>query len=374
MNLPSDFITFFTILAVASILFPDVSRCEAQPPLEATDGRIVLRKSPDSPPSPAAPQPSPDIRPVPAEDDASPPPVRDNPAEETVENKNPVFQNIVGERIVYAAKKGESLRRIGTKMGVDWRSIARENRLDPSRRLEPGRKLVIDTRRIIPKSIRSGIVINIPDQTLYMFRNNQAEKIFPVGLGRKRGKKPAMWHTPTGNFRITGKQKNPVWHVPISIREEMKQKKRNIITAVPPGSRNPLGKYALRTSLPGIMIHGTTAPDSVYRFGSHGCIRMLNENIRELFNHIGVRTKGEIIYQPVKMAVTDDGRVFLQVHEDIYKKYKNLETEVKRLIGINNAESMVDWQKIRDSLMLKSGMLSDVTLENVPRHTAKAAP
>jgi L,D-transpeptidase ErfK/SrfK len=352
MNFKPDCKTLFTVLSAASILSLNVSFCIAESLPEATAGQSVSRESPDEHPSPAA---------------------RDNTAEKSVEPESPVYRDIIGDKFIYVVKKEESLRSIGARTGMNWRTIAKENRLNPAKHLEPGRKLVIDTRRIVPVSMQSGIVINIPEQALYLFRDNRPDKVFPVGLGRKQGKPPVMWRTPTGNFRIVGKQKNPAWHVPLSIRKEMRNKNQKVIVTFPPGNRNPLGKYALRTSLPGIMIHGTTTPESVFGFSSHGCIRMLAGNIRELFNDIDVKTKGEIIYRPVKMAVSEDGRVFLEVHRDIYNKYKNLESEVKRLVEINNAESMVDWQKIKDSLKLKSGVVEDITLESDRRYTAKAS-
>ncbi len=146
-------------------------------------------------------------------------------------------------------------------------------------------------------------------------------------------------------------------------------------TTVPPGNRNPLGKYALRTSLSGVMIHSTIHPESVYGFSSHGCIRMLPGNIEELYKDIRTRSNGEIIYQPVKMAVTGEGRIFLEVHADVYKKNRNLEGEVKRLIAANGAESKVDWNKIRASLKAKSGKAEDITLDGDTRTIhAQAAP
>ena len=75
----------------------------------------------------------------------------------------------------------------------------------------------------------------------------------------------------------------------------MKLNKKTVLTEVPPGDDNPLGKYALMTSLSGIMIHSTTRPASIYNFASHGCIRLRNADMVTLFDHAAVGTPVEIV-------------------------------------------------------------------------------
>lgn len=270
---------------------------------------------------------------------------------------------MVGKEFPYIVKKGDSLRLIGAKLGVSWRAIARDNELDPKTPLEPGQILVINTRRIIPKTLREGILINIPDRTMYLFKGRKLKKTVPVALGRPTYQDDGDWRTPTGRFRITSKMKNPTWHVPPSIQSEMKQNKKKVVSVVPPSNDNPLGKYALMTSLSGILIHSTTRPDSIYNFASHGCIRVHPKRMEEIFPEIPVNANGEIVYQPVKLAFSDDGRVFIEVHGDIYNRFKKLDEVAKLLIKKNKAEQRVDWDKVRTLLRKKSGIPEDVTLE-----------
>jgi L,D-transpeptidase ErfK/SrfK len=289
---------------------------------------------------------------------------RGDRAEDVEEEVNPVSCSLMtGKEFFYTVKKRESLRMIGAKLGVGWRSIARENGLDPGKPLESGQELVINTRRIIPKILREGIIINIPDRTLYLFKKKKLEMAVPVALGMPTYQDYADWRTPTGRFRILSKMKNPTWHVPPSIQAEMKLNKKEVVTEVPPSGNNPLGKFALKTSLSGILIHSTTHPESIYHFASHGCIRVNPKNMEEIFPEIPVHTQGEIIYQPVKLALSDDGRVFIEVHGDIYKRFKKLDDIAKELIIKNNAERLVDWDKVRTFLRRKSGIPEDITLE-----------
>src|SRR5208283_3971971 len=86
--------------------------------------------------------------------------------EDVKEEENPISLSLMVEKeFVYTLKKRESLRMVGAELGVGWRIIAQENDLDPKQTLEPGQQLVINTRRIIPKTLQEGILINIPDRT-----------------------------------------------------------------------------------------------------------------------------------------------------------------------------------------------------------------
>jgi L,D-transpeptidase ErfK/SrfK len=272
---------------------------------------------------------------------------------------------IAGKRFSYTVGKGESLRYIGAKFGVSWRRLAQHNRIDPQKPLMAGQVLRIDTRRIVPRQIDDGIVINIPDRILYYFRNGEVDRMLPIAVGKPKSQnepEKRAWHTPTGNFRIIGKVKDPTWRVPPSIQKEMKEQGKEVKTVVPPGDRNPLGKYALRTSIPGILIHGTNAPESVYGFSSHGCVRVFPEFMEDLFNAVTEGTAGEIIYEPVKLMVAEGGRVFLEVHRDIYSRYGNLDVQVKAIAQEHRVEERIDWKKVRQVLKGMKGIPEDVSL------------
>lgn len=273
---------------------------------------------------------------------------------------------IVGRKTLHTVRKGETLRTVGARYGVNWRVLARDNGIDPGAMLKPGQKLRINTTRIIPKFMLDGILINIPERTLYLFKGKKLEKTLPVGLGMGKSRHASVWQTPTGKFRIVSKVKDPTWFVPPSIQSEMREQGKTVKSVVPPGDRNPLGRYALKTSMTGILIHGTISPSSVYGFNSHGCIRVLPGNMQEIFKDIRVNTSGEIIYQPVKLAVSDDGRVFIEVHGDVYDRLGNLEAVAKGLIIKHNAQQKVDWEKVRLSVKKKSGFPEDVTAVGPP--------
>jgi L,D-transpeptidase ErfK/SrfK len=269
---------------------------------------------------------------------------------------------IVGEEMVYTVRKGDTLALVGARTGVNWWKIAKDNNIDIQEKLRIGRQLRVNARRIVPVTIDNGIIINIPDRTLYFFRGGQLVRSFSVGLGLLASKTGRDWKTPLGKFEILAKEKNPTWYVPPSIQEEMEMEGKEVKTVVPPGPDNPLGRYALKTSMPGIMIHETIKSSSVNQYRSHGCIRVLPEDMEIFFEDVEPKTSGELLYMPVKAAVSDNGRVFLEVHRDVYGMIRILKDEVKTQLARTGAAGSIDWQKVEKVLKEKTGVPEDVTL------------
>jgi L,D-transpeptidase ErfK/SrfK len=278
---------------------------------------------------------------------------------------------IVGGETTYVVQKKENLYLVGAKHGVFWKTIARDNNIDIKEPLAEGTVLKLNTRRIVPKTLDDGIIINIPDRTLYFFKDGTIT-YFPVGLGLLAKTEISDWRTPTGKFYVMGKRKDPTWYVPESIQLENAMKGKEVEETVPPGPNNPLGKYAIETSIPATLIHATIWPGSVYRYMSHGCIRMLPEHIEQLYPMVDIKTKGEIIYEPVKLAINDEGRVYLEVRTDVYRKHKSIKEYVSKAIETRGISDKVDWQKIDKLIQDETGVAEDVTSPQ-PIKAAKAA-
>lgn len=271
-------------------------------------------------------------------------------------------EKLVGAASTYSVIKDDTIRLIAAKLGVSRQYLIKTNKLDEKAYLKIGQRLFYNNRKIVPQRMKNGIIVNIPDRTLYYFRQGKLTITIPVALGVAVKSDKYDWKTPTGKFKITAKIKDPTWHVPTSIQSEMEDNGKEVITSIPPGASNPLGKYAIKTSIPGILIHSTTKPWSIYSFASHGCIRVYPEQMEGFFKEIKVNTPGEIIYKPVKLAVTEEGRVFLEVHRDVYRKSNNLAAEAKLLIEKHNLSAQVDWQKVETILRLKAGIAEDISL------------
>jgi lipoprotein-anchoring transpeptidase ErfK/SrfK len=274
----------------------------------------------------------------------------------------PESDRLVGSKGVYTVVKADTVRLVAAKLGVTQQHLRSMNKLDAKAYLKIGQKLAYNNRKIIPQQIKNGIIVNIPDRTLYYFQQGALVTSLPVALGSTTKNEKYVWQTPVGKFRITAKMKDPTWTVPPSIQTEMEEQGKEVIASVPPGPENPLGKFAMKTSIPGIMIHSTTRPGSIYSFSSHGCIRVSPDQMETFFPQIKVNTRGEIIYKPIKLAVTDNGRVFLEVHNDVYKKSTDLVAEARQMVEKQKLSEQVDWEKFKTVVRQKRGVAEDISL------------
>jgi L,D-transpeptidase ErfK/SrfK len=179
-----------------------------------------------------------------------------------------------------------------------------------------------------------------------------------VGLG-----KPGRWRTPTGAFQVVSKERHPVWAVPRAIQQEMEAEGRIVLTRVPPGPENPLGEFWLGLSIPGYGIHGTIAPSSIGQYQSHGCIRLHPDDIQSFMSLVSVGTPGELIYEPITIAVYG-GRVYVEVHPDVYGMKRPRYSEVEAIL--QSVDVPVDWHRVATALTKPTRMAEVVSLETGP--------
>ena len=197
--------------------------------------------------------------------------------------------------------------------------------------------------------LSDGIVINIPQRTLFFLDDGVAIAQYPVGLGL------ASWPTFTGPFTIQAKETDPVWDVPPSIQEEMRRAGKTVLTQVAPGPNNPLGKHWLGLSVPGFGIHGTNAPATVGRFATHGCIRMRAADIADLYARVTVGTPGMAVYEPVIVNAGDDA-IWLEAHRDTYGREQGDAFELVLNEAARLAPSLtVDVNVVRQILKRRDG-------------------
>lgn len=218
---------------------------------------------------------------------------------------------------------------------------------------DPGTRVVIPSRWIIPDvPRREGIIVNLSEMRLYYFPPRRTHRVvtYPIGIGDEG------WETPTGSYRIVEKIVRPAWHVPRSIRRE----KPELPEVVPPGPDNPLGSHALRLSIGTVLIHGTNRPFGIGRKVSHGCIHLYPEDIPRLFREVRLGTPVSIVRQPVKVAVVA-GRVLVEVHGEPGTDLRETAADVVIRRGLVDR---VDPRKLMRAARLRTGLLTDVTLEN----------
>ena len=121
------------------------------------------------------------------------------------------------------------------------------------------------------------VLVSIPDRQLAVLVNGIVVAGFPIAVGADESP------SPTGEFTIVNRVSNPTYY--------------HEGVVIPAGKGNPVGTRWLGLSQKGYGIHGTNAPKSIGRAASHGCIRLRNRDMENLFGmlHVGdvVKIRGE---------------------------------------------------------------------------------
>lgn len=278
----------------------------------------------------------------------------------------PLYHQVVGgiEECEYTGKPPITI--LAAQKGVKATVVIRQNRIK-GQRINKGQVLKINTRHIVPTEVENGFVINLPELLLYYFVDGTYQRRFTLAIG-----KPS-WPTPTGTYKIIDKRENPTWNVPPSIQAEMEDKGLEVVEKVPPGPKNPLGKYFMLTSAEGVGIHATNRPWSVGSFVSHGCLRMLPSEIPQLFAQVKVGTPVKIIYRPIKLAVTPEGRVYLEAHPNIYQWELHPLEWVQDMAEYYQISDRIDWDKVPAILKAKEGIAREIT-KGAPTPLPPASP
>ncbi|MDB5508342.1 MAG: ErfK/YbiS/YcfS/YnhG family protein [Hyphomicrobiales bacterium] len=126
------------------------------------------------------------------------------------------------------------------------------------------------------------IVIKQSERKLYLTMGQGMAIRYPVAVG-KAGK---AW---SGPARVDGKYVQPAWSPPASVKRDNPR----LPDVIPGGApNNPMGARALTLDREEIAIHGTSRSmrGSIGTAASYGCIRMLDEDVIDLFARVPVGT------------------------------------------------------------------------------------
>ena len=107
------------------------------------------------------------------------------------------------------------------------------------------------------------LIVSIPDRKIVLMEDGRVVKVYPIAVGKN------STPSPNGNFHIASRVVKPTWYKPGK--------------TVGPGPANPLGTRWMGLGFKGYGIHGTNMPNSIGQAASHGCIRMRNHDVEELF-------------------------------------------------------------------------------------------
>jgi lipoprotein-anchoring transpeptidase ErfK/SrfK len=142
--------------------------------------------------------------------------------------------------------------------------------------------LTLQTKVIAPKETEATmgrtIVVRLNENRLYLYDGFRAIRSYSVATA-----KPGFT-TPTGVWTIYDKKENPTWYNPAQDSWGA-----DLPAVIPGGPGNPMGTRAIYIDAPGLIrVHGTTDDSSIGRYASHGCIRMHNSEIEQLYPMIDI--------------------------------------------------------------------------------------
>jgi len=271
----------------------------------------------------------------------------------------PAKGDVIGEVKKVKARGGETLADVGRRYGVGRDEMVGANPgFDNRQRLSSGTRLVVPSQYILPPGSRKGIVINLAELRLYYYPPGQNIVITEaVGIGREG---IGGWQTPTGSTEIIGKQKDPPWRPPDSVRAEAARNGTPIPRYFPPGKNNPLGEYAMRLGWTSYLIHGTNRPDGVGSRVSAGCIRMYPEGIEALFPLISVGTSVRIINEPFKTGWLN-GKLYFEAHRPLVEEENKYAADMAAVVKTvyNNTQyqdTFVKWSIVEKAANGFSGI------------------
>jgi lipoprotein-anchoring transpeptidase ErfK/SrfK len=129
------------------------------------------------------------------------------------------------------------------------------------------------------------VVVNIRERRLYLVQSGGRALRYAVGVGRAEVRN---FH---GSAVIGRKEPWPSWTPTANMMRAMPQY-RAYAGCMPGGLENPLGARALYLYRDGedtyFRLHGTNEPDTIGTAASSGCIRLVNQDIIDLYNRVPV--------------------------------------------------------------------------------------
>jgi lipoprotein-anchoring transpeptidase ErfK/SrfK len=143
------------------------------------------------------------------------------------------------------------------------------------------------------------IIVDTPNTFLYLVMPGGKAMRYGIGVGREG-------FTWSGVKTVERKAEWPDWTPP----PEMIARQPYLPRFVAGGPTNPLGARAMYLSGSVYRIHGTNAPSTIGGRVSSGCIRMVNEDVTDLYSRVQVGTKVVVLPMTERRAASSIGSIY----------------------------------------------------------------
>lgn len=287
----------------------------------------------------------------------------------TAYNVPPSSQSLIGQVQYTSVGSSDSAVKIAHRYDIGYNALESANPFlltdskEKTKELSYGMPVKIPTQHLLPNQARKGIVINLPEMRMYYYLPGTNQVLtYPIGIG-KIGKTIPL----ANNAVITRKKVNPTWIPPEDIREFNLEKGIVLPRIMPPGPDNPLGPFAIYTSLPTYLIHSTPFPESVGTRASFGCIRMYENDIRTFFPTITGGIPLAIINSPVKVGWEDD-KLYMESHKPMEEHGSAYDANLPGIVHMISESSkeqpvLVDWQLVSYLAKDRDGVPHEIGLK-----------
>jgi len=276
--------------------------------------------------------------------------------------------SLIGQDQQIQSQSSDTLLGLARKYSVGYWEIQEANPKVDMWLPGQGTNIIIPGRFIVPPVEHRGIVVNLPQHRLFYFpkprRHDQPIVItYPVSPGE------GNFPTPVGVTRIVRKVPHPVWIPTKHILEAHAAAGDPIPKIWPAGPDNPMGEWALETSLSHgeIYIHGTNNPMAIGMSVTHGCVRLYPEDIAALYPVVRVGTPVTIVNVPV-LASLQEGQLYLEVHPPTTGNHVPVPPDFDQISQIIDAAIgknvvAIDWDKVRQVATEANGLPELVGVE-----------
>jgi lipoprotein-anchoring transpeptidase ErfK/SrfK len=137
------------------------------------------------------------------------------------------------------------------------------------------RQVIFYRTTVVPGSI----VIDRENRFLYLIDSNNSARRYGIGIAQECLKGGSF-------FRVTNKMEWPDWK---ASGVNTNDAGGLLASAGRPGS--PLGARALLLDKPGLLIHGTNSPKTIGHLVTSGCIRLVNDDVEDLYRRVSLDTR-----------------------------------------------------------------------------------
>ena len=181
------------------------------------------------------------------------------------------------------------------------------------------------------------IEINLASRLLTLYQGDVGIRMYPVAPGKPDSP------TPVGRRKVVDMEINPTWIDPDHPEVE-----------IPSGPDCPIG-YRWIGIGGNYGIHGTNVPSAIGTYASHGCVRLNEKDVEDLYAHIVKGIPVDIIYERVVIHVQPDKTLTYYVYPDGYHREPLTVKDIENKLAPYGASAFVNEDQVREAIESSDG-------------------